>query len=106
MNILELFGIPLLARIFGLFPAGMLIGSILLHREMPETFGEWKKADKRREFLRASLTAEGSVALYRHQGAGVMASLVEATGLIDNPPGQVIQAGDTVRFLSFSELLG
>ena len=68
--------------------------------------GEWKKADKRREFLRASLTAEGSVALYRHQGAGVMASLVEATGLIDNPPGQVIQAGDTVRFLSFSELLG
>lgn len=68
--------------------------------------GEWNKADKRREFLRASLTAEGTVALYRHQGAGVMASLVEASGLIDNPPGQTIQAGDTVRFLPFSELLG
>jgi molybdopterin molybdotransferase len=26
-------------------------------------------------------------------------------GLIDNPPGQVIQPGDTVRFIPFSELI-
>jgi len=66
---------------------------------------EWKKADKRREFLRASLTADGAVALYAHQGAGVMASVVHADGLIDNPPGQLIVPGETVRFLPFSDLL-
>lgn len=66
---------------------------------------EWKKADKRREFLRASLTADGAVDLYAHQGAGVMASVVHADGLIDNPPGQLIVPGETVRFLPFSDLL-
>ncbi len=66
---------------------------------------EWKKADKRREFLRASLTADGGVALYAHQGAGVMASVVHADGLIDNPPGQLIVPGETVHFLPFSDLL-
>ena len=65
----------------------------------------WTKADKRREFLRASLTADGGVALYSHQGAGVMASVVHADGLIDNPPGQTLEVGDPVRFLPFSELL-
>lgn len=70
--------------------------------------GEWKKAEKgmgRREFLRASLTADGAVALYAHQGAGVMASVVHGDGLIDNPPGQLIVPGELVRFLPFSELL-
>ncbi|MDE2585125.1 MAG: molybdopterin molybdotransferase MoeA [Betaproteobacteria bacterium] len=66
---------------------------------------EWKKADKRREFLRASVNAAGEVLLYPHQGAGVMASVVHADGLIDNPPGQVIQPGEAVRFLPFAELL-
>lgn len=65
----------------------------------------WKKADKRREFLRASVNAAGEVLLYPHQGAGVMASVVHADGLIDNPPGQVIQPGEAVRFLPFAELL-
>lgn len=66
---------------------------------------EWKKADKRREFLRASVNGAGEVQLYPHQGAGVMASVVHADGLIDNPPGQVIQPGETVRFLPFGDLL-
>jgi molybdopterin molybdotransferase len=65
----------------------------------------WPKPDKRREFLRARLTAEGRVELYLHQGSGVLTSCAWADGLVDNPPGQAFGVGDTVRFLAFSDLL-
>jgi molybdopterin molybdotransferase len=35
----------------------------------------------------------------------VLTSTVWGDGLIDNPPGQAIQPGDTVRFIPFSELI-
>ncbi|MDP2752728.1 MAG: molybdopterin molybdotransferase MoeA [Rhodocyclaceae bacterium] len=66
---------------------------------------DWLKPDKRREFLRARIDEEGRVVLYPHQGSGVLTSTVRSDGLIDNPPNQVIRAGDSVRFLPFSELL-
>jgi molybdopterin molybdotransferase len=63
------------------------------------------KADKRREFLRVRLNAAGGLELFRNQSSGVLTSAVWADGLVDNPPGQVIRAGDTVRFLPLASLL-
>ncbi|MBS0345082.1 MAG: molybdopterin molybdotransferase MoeA [Proteobacteria bacterium] len=66
---------------------------------------DWPKPDRRREFLRARLGADGRVELYPNQGPGVLTSTVWADGLVDNPSGQVIKAGDRVRFIPYSELL-
>ncbi|MCF8179172.1 MAG: molybdopterin molybdenumtransferase MoeA, partial [Sulfuritalea sp.] len=63
------------------------------------------KGDPRREFLRARINAEGGLELFPNQSSGVLTSCTWADGLIDNPPGQAIGQGDTVRFLPFSELL-
>ena len=63
------------------------------------------KADKRREFLRVRLNEAGGLELFRNQSSGVLTSAVWADGLVDNPPGQVIRAGDTVRFLPLASLL-
>ncbi|MFZ2628843.1 MAG: molybdopterin molybdotransferase MoeA, partial [Rugosibacter sp.] len=75
-------------------PRGMLL---------PADFS-WK-GDKRREFLRARRTANGSLELFAHQGSGVLTSCAWADGLIDNPPGQAIQPGGLVRFIPFDELV-
>ncbi|MDD5030737.1 MAG: molybdopterin molybdotransferase MoeA [Rhodoferax sp.] len=65
----------------------------------------WARADKRREFLRVKRNPNGSLALFPNQSAGVLTSAVWGDGLVDNPSGQTITPGDTVRFLAFSELL-
>ena len=63
------------------------------------------KGDPRREFLRARIGATGGLELFANQSSGVLTSCTWADGLIDNPPGQAIVRGDSVRFLPFSELL-
>jgi molybdopterin molybdotransferase len=65
----------------------------------------WPKADKRNEFLRVRINAAGGLELFPNQGSGVLTSTVWGDGLVDNPPGHAIAAGDTVRFIPFSELL-
>lgn len=65
----------------------------------------WPKADRRNEFLRARMNAGGGLDLFPNQGSGVLTSTVWGDGVIDNPPGQTIAAGDSVRFIPFSELL-
>jgi len=65
----------------------------------------WPRADKRREFLRARVNAQGALELFKSQGSGVLTSAVWGDGLVDNPAGSVIAPGDTVRFIPFSELL-
>ncbi len=67
---------------------------------------DWPRPDRRREFLRVRLNGAGGVELFRNQGSGVLTSLVTGDGLVDNPPGQAIARGDTVRFLPFADLLG
>lgn len=63
---------------------------------------DWPSADpKRREFLRVRRQGDG-VVLFEHQGSGVLTSVVWADGLVDNPPGQVIRAGDLVSYRPFS----
>jgi molybdopterin molybdotransferase len=65
----------------------------------------WPKADKRNEFLRARMNANGGLDLFSNQSSAVLTSTVWGDGLIDNPPGQTIAPGDQVRFIPFAELL-
>ena len=67
---------------------------------------DWPRPDKgRREFMRARLTAAGELELFPNQSSGVLTSAVWADGLVDNPAGQAIARGDTVRFLPLATLI-
>jgi molybdopterin molybdotransferase len=66
---------------------------------------DWPRADKRQEFLRVRRNAQGGLDLFSNQSSGVLTSAVWGDGLVDNPGGQTIQKGDSVRFYSFAELL-
>ncbi|RQP29036.1 molybdopterin molybdotransferase MoeA [Burkholderia ubonensis] len=63
------------------------------------------KSDRRNEFLRARINSAGGLDLFPNQSSAVLTSTVWGDGLIDNPPYHAISAGETVRFLPFSELL-
>jgi molybdopterin molybdotransferase len=65
----------------------------------------WPKADRRNEFLRVKRNAAGGLDLFPNQGSAVLTSTVWGDGLVDNPPGQTIAVGDTVRFIPFADLL-
>lgn len=69
---------------------------------------DWPRPDRRREFLRVKITTDSSGApvldLWPNQGSGVMSSLAWADGLVDLAPETKITRGDTVRYLSLSEL--
>ena len=67
---------------------------------------DWPKPDRqRREFMRARLNSQGELELFDNQSSGVMTSAVWADGLIDNPAGQAIARGETVRFLPLATLM-
>jgi molybdopterin molybdotransferase len=66
---------------------------------------DWPKADKRQEFLRVRRNANGGLDLFPNQSSGVLTSVVWGDGLVDTPAGQSIAYGETVRFVSFAELL-
>jgi molybdopterin molybdotransferase len=63
------------------------------------------KGDPRREFIRVRFNAAGGLELFANQSSGVLTSCVWGDGLVDNPVGQAIAVGDSVRFIPFSELL-
>lgn len=64
---------------------------------------DWPRADKRREFLRVRRNAKGGLDLFPNQSSGVLTSAVWGDGVIDNPPGQTIRAGQWVSFISLAE---
>jgi molybdopterin molybdotransferase len=66
---------------------------------------DWPKPDRRREFLRVRLNAQGQAELFASQNSAVLTSTVWADGLVDNPPQHVIRRGDVVRYLPFCSLL-
>jgi molybdopterin molybdotransferase len=66
---------------------------------------DWPRPDRRREFLRVRLNAEGGLTLFDNQSSGVLTSAVWADGLVDNPPGQAIARGDTVLYRPLASLL-
>ncbi len=63
------------------------------------------KADRRNEFVRARINAQGGLDAFPNQSSAVLTSTVWGDGLIDNPPGHRIEAGQMVTFLPFSDLL-
>jgi molybdopterin molybdotransferase len=66
---------------------------------------DWPRPDRRREFLRVQLNAEGGLSLFANQSSGVLTSAVWADGLVDNPGAQAIARGATVRFLPLALLV-
>ncbi len=89
---------PVLRVLQGVDPAGP--AGLALRADF-----DWPRADKRREFLRVRLNDAGGLDLYANQSSGVLTSTVWADGLVDNPPGQVLRRGDTVRFIALSDLM-
>ena len=66
---------------------------------------DWPKPDRRREFLRVRLNGTGGLDLFPNQSSGVLTSVVWGDGLVDNPAGHAIRAGDIVRYLPLSEMI-
>ncbi len=66
---------------------------------------DWPRPDRRREFLRVRRTSEGALELFANQSSGVLTSAVWGDGVVDNSPGRAIRRGDSVRYLSFADLL-
>ena len=66
---------------------------------------DWLKADRRNEFLRVKVNAEGGLDLFPNQSSGVLTSASWGDGLIDCPPGQPFKKGDLVKYIPFSALL-
>jgi molybdopterin molybdotransferase len=66
---------------------------------------DWPRPDRRREFLRVQLNAEGGLSLFANQSSGVLTSAVWADGLVDNAGSQAIAKGDAVRFLPLALLV-
>lgn len=66
---------------------------------------EWRKPDRRREFLRARVSETGEVVLHQNQGSAALSSIVWAEGLVDVAAGTAVERGDAVRFIPYGELL-
>jgi molybdopterin molybdotransferase len=65
---------------------------------------DWPDPDPRREFLRVKWNSRGGLDLYPTQDSAVLTSTAWADGLVDNPAGRAIRAGDPVSFIPYSEL--
>lgn len=66
---------------------------------------DWPRPDRRREFLRARMNAQGGVELFANQGSAALNSTVWANGLVNIPAGTAIARGEAVRFLPYGELM-
>ena len=66
---------------------------------------DWLKGDRRNEFLRVKINAQGGLDLFPNQSSGVLTSASWGDGLVDCPPGQAFKAGDMVKYIPFSALL-
>ncbi len=66
---------------------------------------DWSKPDRRNEFLRVRINAQGGLDLFPNQSSGVLTSASWADGLVDNPPLQSIKPGDMVKYMPFSGMI-
>jgi molybdopterin molybdotransferase len=78
--------------------------------EMPQSYlmradFDWLKADRRNEFLRVKINAQGGLDLFSNQSSGVLTSASWGDGLLDCPPGQPFKKGDLVKYIPFDALL-
>ena len=65
---------------------------------------DFPKPDRRREFLRVRLNANGGLDLFANQNSAVLTSCTWADGVVDNAPSNPIARGDIVQYLPFAEL--
>jgi molybdopterin molybdotransferase len=64
----------------------------------------WSKSAGRRTFLRARLTDDGAVEVFRADGSGMISGLAWADGFVELPEAACeIAPGDPVRYVPFSE---
>ena len=75
---------------------------------LPADF-DWPKASFRREFVRVKRIQDAEakqtqLALFSHQGSGVLTSTVWADGLAVIPEETPIQKGDLVAFYAFNDM--
>jgi len=80
------------------------IADVIPHSIRVRADFEWPEPDARREFLRVKWNARGGLDLYHTQDSAVLMSTAWADGLVDNPAGRAIRAGETVTFMPYSEL--
>ncbi|WP_293599387.1 gephyrin-like molybdotransferase Glp [Polynucleobacter sp. 35-46-11] len=66
---------------------------------------DWLKGDRRNEFLRVKINAQGGLDLFPNQSSGVLTSASWGDGLVDCPPGATFNTGDMVKYIPFSALL-
>ena len=66
---------------------------------------DWLKADRRNEFLRVKINAQGGLDVFQNQSSGVLTSASWGDGLVDCPPGHTFQSGDLVKYIPFNALL-
>jgi molybdopterin molybdotransferase len=66
---------------------------------------DWLKGDRRNEFLRVRINAQGGLDLFPNQSSGVLTSASWGDGLVDCPPGATFTAGEMVKYISFNALL-
>jgi molybdopterin molybdotransferase len=66
---------------------------------------DWPQPDRRNEFLRVRINAQGGLDLFPNQSSGVLTSASWADGLVDNPPLQAIKPGDMVKYIPFSGMI-
>jgi molybdopterin molybdotransferase len=66
---------------------------------------DWLKGDRRNEFLRVKINAQGGLDLFLNQSSGVLTSASWGDGLLDCPPGQTFKAGELVKYIPFNALL-
>lgn len=66
---------------------------------------DWLKGDRRNEFLRVKINAQGGLDLFPNQGSGVLTSASWGDGLVDCPPGHTFKAGELVKYIPFNALL-
>ena len=71
---------------------------------VPANFTKHKKPG-RQELLRANLTQENSVNIFKSEGSGRISGLSWANGLVDLPSGLTkVDRGDLVKFIPYSSL--
>lgn len=72
--------------------------------EVPADF-EHVKPGVRQEYLRARME-QGRIKVFKNQSSGVLSSASWSNGLAVIPPNTVVNSGDMVSFIPFSDLLG
>lgn len=67
---------------------------------------DWLKPDKRREFLRVRVNAQGGIERFPNQSSGVLSSTVWGDGLAEIQPHTVVRQGEMIPFYSFNHWYG